>query len=91
MTRPLFLKIVEAVEAHDNYFTQKADACGQMGLHPLVKVTVWCAILVSSIKCGKKDQFLYIIGIKIDILLHNPTLQGPKPIITHQKHSVLHA
>jgi hypothetical protein len=38
---------------------------------------VWCAILVSSIKCGKKDQFLYIIGIKLDILLHNPTLQGP--------------
>jgi hypothetical protein len=52
---------------------------------------MWCPILVSSIKCGKKGQFLYIIGIKLDILLHNPTLQGPKPIITHQKHSVLHA
>jgi hypothetical protein len=40
MSRPLFWKIVEAVEAHNNYFTQKADACGIMGLDPLVKATL---------------------------------------------------
>jgi hypothetical protein len=56
----------------------------------VVNQALWCAILVSSIKYGKKDQFLYIIGIKLDILLHNPTLQGPKLIVTHQKHWVLH-
>ncbi|KAL0760757.1 hypothetical protein Bca101_076907 [Brassica carinata] len=38
MSRPLFLRVIEAVESYDNYFTQKRDAC-RVGLSSLQKVT----------------------------------------------------
>jgi hypothetical protein len=60
MTRPLFLKIVEAVEAHNNYFTQKADACGQMGLHPLVKVTAALCMLAYGGAADCNDKYLQL-------------------------------
>ncbi|KAL0675322.1 hypothetical protein Bca4012_003303 [Brassica carinata] len=39
MSRPLFLRIIEAFESYDNYFTQKRDATGMVGLSSLQKVT----------------------------------------------------
>ena len=39
MSRPLFLRIIEAVESYDNYFTQKRDAADMVGLSSLQKVT----------------------------------------------------
>jgi hypothetical protein len=48
MCRPLFLKITNAVEQFDPYFTQKADAVGRIGLHALVKTTAALRILAYS-------------------------------------------
>ncbi|WOG81843.1 hypothetical protein DCAR_0100997 [Daucus carota subsp. sativus] len=39
MRRSLFMRIEEAVTAHDNYFTQRTDAVGICGLSSLQKVT----------------------------------------------------
>ena len=50
---------------------------------------MWCAILVSSIRYGKKDQLLEMIGTQLHILLHNSTIQSPKPIFIHWNHSFL--
>ena len=48
MSCPLFLRIIEAVESYDNYFTQKRDAAGMVGLSSLQKsnghisdVSIW--------------------------------------------------
>ena len=60
MGRPLFLKIVEAVEAHNNYFKQKANACGRMGLHPLVKVTAAICMLVYGGAADFNDEYLQL-------------------------------
>ena len=38
MSRPLFIRVIEAVESYDNYFTQNMDAC-RVGLSSLQKVT----------------------------------------------------
>ncbi|XP_074340796.1 uncharacterized protein LOC141678368 [Apium graveolens] len=45
MRRSLFLRIEEAVTAHDNYFTQRVDAVGVRGLSSLQKVTAALRIL----------------------------------------------
>ena len=42
MYRGLFLRIAHDVEAHDDYFKQKRDALGNLGLHPFQKIA--CAI-----------------------------------------------
>ena len=39
MSRSLFLRIVDAVERYDNYFIQKRDASGRVGLSSQQKVT----------------------------------------------------
>jgi hypothetical protein len=39
MSKPIFLKITESVQNYDDYFIQRPDALGRMGLNPLVKVT----------------------------------------------------
>ncbi|KAL5811204.1 hypothetical protein ACOSQ4_027772 [Xanthoceras sorbifolium] len=39
MGRSLFLRIVNAVESHDNYFMQRSDAFGRLGLSGLQKIT----------------------------------------------------
>ena len=39
MSRPLFLRIIEAIEIYDDYVTQKRDATGMVGLSSLEKVT----------------------------------------------------
>ncbi|EHS64657.1 uncharacterized protein PGTG_21008 [Puccinia graminis f. sp. tritici CRL 75-36-700-3] len=45
MSQLLFLKIAEAVEQQDDYFWQKPDACGRMGLRPITKITAALRIL----------------------------------------------
>ncbi|KAL6573017.1 hypothetical protein OROHE_002493 [Orobanche hederae] len=39
MARPLFLQIVDAVKSHDNYFTQRRNASGKVGLSTLQKIS----------------------------------------------------
>jgi hypothetical protein len=43
MSKSLFLRIVAAVEAHDDYFHQKPNAIGVLGVSPIQKVVaaVW--------------------------------------------------
>jgi hypothetical protein len=60
MARPTFLKICKAVEAHNKYFTQKADACGRMGLHLLVKVTATLCILAYGGAADCNDKYLQL-------------------------------
>ena len=45
MSRPLVLRIIEIVESYDNYFTQKRDAAGMVGLSSLQKLTAAFRIL----------------------------------------------
>ena len=40
MLCPIFLRIIEAVESYENYFTQKKDAAGMIGLSSLQKLTI---------------------------------------------------
>jgi hypothetical protein len=40
MHRGLFLKIVEDIQEHDSYFTQKADGLGNLGLRGIQKITL---------------------------------------------------
>jgi hypothetical protein len=35
MSRPLFLRILQGLQQHDSYFTQRVDATGMPGLGPL--------------------------------------------------------
>ena len=39
ISRRLFLRIAAALGAHNEYFVQKADAAGLMGMHPFLKIT----------------------------------------------------
>ena len=39
MGRPLFLRILDAIQRHGNYFIQRRDGMGKLGLSGLQKVT----------------------------------------------------
>lgn len=60
MKRELFLRIVNAVEAHDMYFVQKVDACHQLGLSPLQKVTAAIRQLAYGLASDQVDEYLRI-------------------------------
>jgi hypothetical protein len=45
MNRPLFLRIVDEISQHDNYFQQRPDASGKFGASALQKVTAACRLL----------------------------------------------
>jgi hypothetical protein len=60
MARPLFLKIVEAVEQHDNYFQQRPDACGKMGLRPILKITAALRMLAYGGAADCNDEYLQL-------------------------------
>ncbi|XP_018460218.1 uncharacterized protein LOC108831154 [Raphanus sativus] len=60
MSRPLFLHIVEAVESYDNYFTQKRDAAGRVGLSSLQKVTAAFRMLAYGLPADAIDEHIRI-------------------------------
>ena len=60
MARHLFLKISEAVTSSNIYFTQRADACGKMGLDPLVKITAALRMLAYGGAADCNDEFLQL-------------------------------
>ena len=45
MQRSLFLSIIERICAQDNYFVQKRDAIGYLGLSPHQKITATLCML----------------------------------------------
>ncbi|XP_042035236.1 uncharacterized protein LOC121781579 [Salvia splendens] len=60
MRRKLFLRIVSAMEARDEYFQQRQDAANKIGLSPLKKCTVALRQLAYYITVDMFDEYLHV-------------------------------
>ncbi|XP_061968316.1 uncharacterized protein LOC133691726 [Populus nigra] len=60
MSRRLFLRIANAVKAHNPYFKQRIDALGVLGISCLQKVTAAHRILAYGIPADLTDEYLRI-------------------------------
>ncbi|KAF5464601.1 hypothetical protein F2P56_014670 [Juglans regia] len=60
MHRNLFLRIHSAVEAHDDYFVQKRDASGRLGLSSLQKITAAIRMLAYGVTTDLMDEYVRI-------------------------------
>jgi hypothetical protein len=60
MSRCLFLRIANAVEAHNPYFKQRTDALGVLGLSCLQKVSATHRILAYGIPADLTNEYLQI-------------------------------
>ncbi|XP_024007289.1 uncharacterized protein LOC112083492 [Eutrema salsugineum] len=60
MSRSLFLRIINAVENHDNYFTQKRDTIGRLGLSSLQKGTAVLRMLAYGLPADATDEYVKI-------------------------------
>lgn len=58
MQRSLFLRIVEDVELHDDYFVQKRNAALKLGLSPLQKITAAIRQLAYGVSADCVDEYL---------------------------------
>ena len=58
MSRRLFLRIANAVEAHNPYFKQRTDALGVLSLSCLQKVTTAHIILANGISTDLTNEYL---------------------------------
>ncbi|KAI7938062.1 hypothetical protein MJO28_014989 [Puccinia striiformis f. sp. tritici] len=57
MHRPLLLRIVHDVEAHDPYFVHKPDALGRFGLRPIQKICSAIRMLASGGAADANDEY----------------------------------
>ena len=60
MSRSLFLRIVDAVKSHDNYFEQRSDGLGRLGLSTLQKVTAVFRMLAYGLPADATDEYVKI-------------------------------
>jgi hypothetical protein len=60
MSRPLFLRILDDVQSHDDFFLQKRDAAKKLGLSPLQKVTAAIRQLAYGNASDSLDEYLQI-------------------------------
>ena len=60
MSRELFLRIVDAVKNHDNYFHQRRDALGRLGLSALQRVTTVFRMLAYGPPMDAIDEYIKI-------------------------------
>ena len=60
MSRNLFLRIVDAVKQHDNYFAQQSDGLGRLGLSTLEKATAVFRILAYGVPADATDEYVKI-------------------------------
>ncbi|XP_019177738.1 PREDICTED: uncharacterized protein LOC109172944 [Ipomoea nil] len=60
MSRNLFLRIANAVAEHDNYFVQRRDTIGRLGLSTLQKVTAAFRILAYGVAADATDEYIQI-------------------------------
>src|SRR3954463_12360289 len=60
MHRELFLRIANAVESRNEYFVQKQDAVGRLGLSPLQKITTALRILAYGCSADHCDEDIKI-------------------------------
>jgi len=51
---------MQAIEQHDNYFVQKRDRCGQLGLSCLQKVTAALMMISYGVPIDFMDQYIRI-------------------------------
>ena len=57
MWRELFMSILEDVCLYDNYFVQKFDACGLVGLSPHQKITCALRLLCYGMCANGTDEY----------------------------------
>ena len=60
MSRSLFLRIVNVVEAHDGYFVQKRNAAGHLGLSSIQKITAAFRMIAYGVPADATDDYLRI-------------------------------
>jgi len=60
MSKPLFRRIMDAVEEHDHYFVQKRDAAGVLGLSCFQKVTAALRMLTYGVSADATDEYVRI-------------------------------
>ncbi|CAH9105097.1 unnamed protein product [Cuscuta epithymum] len=60
MSRDLFLQIVGAVTNHDNYFHQRRNATGRLGLSALQKITAVFRMLAYGVPADATDEYVKI-------------------------------
>ncbi|XP_059315422.1 uncharacterized protein LOC132066037 [Lycium ferocissimum] len=60
MSRNLFLRIVDAIKAHDMYFEQRANAMGRFGLSTVQKITVVFRMLAYGLPADATDEYVKI-------------------------------
>ena len=60
MRRPVFLRIMNAVEEHDDYFVQKRNADGVLGLSCLQKVVAAFRMLAYGVPADALDEYVRI-------------------------------
>ncbi|XP_042400159.1 uncharacterized protein LOC121989924 [Zingiber officinale] len=60
MGRNLFMRICDAVTNHDNYFIQRRDGLGRLGLPSLQKITAAFRILAYGVPADATDEYIKI-------------------------------
>ena len=60
MEQPLFLRIVEAVEGFNKYFTHWPGAVGKWGLKPIMKITATLQMLAYGAAANFNDEYLQL-------------------------------
>jgi hypothetical protein len=60
MRRHLFLRIMNVVEEHDNYFIQKRNAAGVLGLSCLEKVVVAFKMIAYGVPTDATDDYVCV-------------------------------
>ncbi|XP_062118547.1 uncharacterized protein LOC133832185 [Humulus lupulus] len=56
----LFLHIFDAIQGHDNYFVQRRDGIGKLGLSGLQKVTTVFLMLTYGVPADATDEYIKI-------------------------------
>ncbi|CAA7031950.1 unnamed protein product [Microthlaspi erraticum] len=60
MSRPLFLRIFDAIQRHDNHFVQQRDGLGKLGLSGLQKITAAFRMLAYGLPADSTDEYIKI-------------------------------
>ncbi|KAF8394202.1 hypothetical protein HHK36_020409 [Tetracentron sinense] len=60
MRQELFLRILEDIEAYNEYFVQRKDCCGRLGCSSVQKMTTAIRILAYGLSTVHCDEYLKI-------------------------------
>ena len=60
MSRHLFLRIVQDVENHDEYFKQRSNSIGKLGISGIQKCIAAVKQLAYGFKSGKYDEYVQL-------------------------------